>query len=132
VQADFVDAEIFADLCDASAASCFEENGQADADESFTYTAFFAESGLGRAEANLSTGDLPSAVRLIECWDDRLDRTSYQIERDGEMVETIENGFCAPPADHSAVELGLPTLSDLPPALRDVMSCAAENGLIGC
>jgi hypothetical protein len=132
VQADFLEAEIFADLCDASAASCFEENGLRDADESFTYAAFFVDRGLGRAEASLSNGDLPQAVRMIECWDDGLDRTFYQVENDGEVIETIQNGSCAPPTDRSAAELALPTLGDISPALRDVMSCAAENGLIGC
>jgi hypothetical protein len=30
------------------------------------------------------------------------------------------------------VDLGIPTLDDIDPALLLVMSCAAENGLIGC
>jgi hypothetical protein len=36
------------------------------------------------------------------------------------------------PADQSALDLGVPTLDDIDPALLDVMRCAAENGLIGC
>jgi hypothetical protein len=48
------------------------------------------------------------------------------------MMETLENGSCTAPADQSAVELGIPTLDDIDPELLGLMSCAAENGLIGC
>lgn len=132
---DFVDSQILADLCDSSAESCFENDAVRDADEQLEYDAFFVNRGLGRAEALVSAGDLSSPVRLIECWSPGLQRTSFQIGAgtSGEaMVETMENGSCAAPADQSASELGLPTLEDVDAALLDAMSCAAQRGLSAC
>ena len=71
-------------------------------------------------------------MHLVECWSPTLDRTSFQIETDGAMVETMENGGCAAPADQSPSELGLPDLGDIDPAMLKAMTCAAEQGLIGC
>jgi len=132
MRVDFVDSEVLADLCDGSAETCFEHDVVADSDERFDYSAFFVNRGLGRAEARLSQGDLDASVHLVECWSPTLDRTSFQIETDGAMVETMENGGCAAPADQSPSELGLPDLGDIDPAMLEAMSCAAEQGLIGC
>jgi hypothetical protein len=136
VRVDFVDSEVLADLCDASAESCFENDAVADADERLEYDAFFINRGLGRAEARVSAGDLSAPVRVIECWNPGLNRTSFQIGTDGanggEMVETMENGSCAAPADQSPSALGLPTLDGVEPALLEAMSCAAERGLSAC
>jgi len=132
VRVDFVDSEVLADLCDDSAETCFEHDVVRDSEERFDYNAFFVNRGLGRAEARLSEGDLSASVHLIECWSPTLDRTSFQIETDGAMVETMENGGCATPADQSPSELGLPELADIDPAMLNAMTCAAEHGLIGC
>jgi hypothetical protein len=132
MRVDFVDSEVLADLCDGSADTCFEHDLVADSEERFDYNAFFVNRGLGRAEARLSEGDLNASVHLVECWSPTLDRTSFQIETDGAMVETMENGGCASPADQSPSELGLPELSDIEPAMLRAMTCAAEHGLIGC
>jgi len=132
MRVDFVDSEVLADLCDDSAETCFEHDVVADSDERFDYSAFFVNRGLGRAEARLSEGDLDASVHLVECWSPTLDRTSFQIETDGAMVETMENGGCAAPADQSPSELGLPDLGDIDPAMLRAMTCAAEQGLIGC
>ena len=132
MRVDFVDSEVLADLCDGSAETCFEHDAVADSDERFDYNAYFVNRGLGRAEARLSDGDLNASVHLVECWSPTLDRTSFQIETDGAMVETMENGACAAPADQSASALGLPELGDVDPALLAAMTCAAEHGLIGC
>jgi hypothetical protein len=136
VRVDFVDSKILADLCDASAESCFENDALADADEQLDYDAFFVNRGQGRAEARLSAGDLSSPVRVIECWNPGLHRTSFQIGTDGAnggaMVETMENGSCAAPADQARSALGLPTLDDVDAVLLDAMSCAAERGLSAC
>jgi hypothetical protein len=129
---DFVDSQVLADLCDTSADSCFEHDRVSDAAERFDFDAFFIQRGLGRAEARLSEGDLNGPVRVIECWNAGLDRTSFQIGTDADMVETMENGSCAGPTARSASELGLPTLEDVDPAMLSAMSCAAERGLIGC
>ena len=129
---DFVDSEVLADLCDGSADSCFEHDAVSDAEERFDYDAFFIQRGAGRAEARLSEGDLNGPVRVIECWNTGLNRTSFQVGTDATMVETMENGSCVAPTDHSANELGLPTLEEVDPALLSAMSCAAERGLIGC
>jgi hypothetical protein len=48
------------------------------------------------------------------------------------MMETLENGSGAAPADQSAADRGIPTLDDIDPALLGLTRCAAENGLIGC
>jgi hypothetical protein len=48
------------------------------------------------------------------------------------MMETLENGSAAAPADQSAVDLGIPTLDGIDPTLLGLMRCAGENGLIGC
>ena len=132
MRVDFVDSDVLADLCDTSADTCFEHDVVADSDEHFDYNAYFVNRGLGRAEARLSEGDLEASVHLVECWSPTLDRTSFQIETDGAMVETMENGGCAAPTDQSPSELGLPELHDVDPALLRAMSCAAEHGLIGC
>lgn len=133
---DFVDSDIRADLCDASAESCFENDAVADADEQLEYDAFFINRGLGRAEARVSAGDLSSPVRVIECWNAGLHRTSFQIGTDGAnggaMVETMENASCAAPADQAPSALGLPTLDDVDSTLLDALSCAAERGLSAC
>jgi hypothetical protein len=136
VRVDFVDSQVVADLCDTSAESCFDADAVSDADEQLDYDAFFVNRGLGRAEARVSSGDLSSPVRLIECWNQGLVRTSFQIGTEGAsggaMVETMENGSCAAPADQSAEALGLPTLDDVDATLLDALSCAAERGLSGC
>lgn len=136
VRVDFVDSEVLADLCDTSAQSCFDNDAVSDADEQLEYDAFFVDSGLGRAEARVSSGDLSAPVRLVECWNPGLQRTSFQIGTEGasggNMVETMENGSCAAPADQSASALGLPTLDDVDATLLDAMSCAAERGLSAC
>jgi hypothetical protein len=132
MRVDFVDSQTFADLCEVSIETCFDDAAVAGSAERFDYSAFFVDQGRGRAEARLSGGDLGSSPRFVECWDPSLRRTSFQIETDGEMMEMVENGSCSAPADQSATELGLPTLADIDPALLEVMSCAAQNGLIGC
>lgn len=136
LRVDFVDSEVVADLCDTSPESCFDNDAVSDADEQLDYDAFFVNRGLGRAEARVSAGDLRSPVRLIECWSPGLQRTSLQVGTDdadgGTMVETMENGSCAAPADQTASALGLPTLQDVDSGLLDAMSCAAERGLSAC
>lgn len=129
---DFVDSELFADLCDGAPDSCFERDAIADADERFGFNAFFVNQGLGRAEARLSEGDLTESVNMVECWGADLRQSSFSVRVPGDMVETVSNGSCEAPADQSATALGLPTLGDIDPALLEAMSCAAENGLIGC
>jgi hypothetical protein len=129
---DFVDSEVFADLCDGAPDSCFERDRVADAPERFGFNAFFVNHGLGRAEARLSAGDLAQPVNVVECWSADFRQSSFSVGVPGDMVETISNGSCATPADQSATELGLPTLGDIDPALLEAMSCAAENGSIGC
>jgi hypothetical protein len=134
---DFVDSDVRANLCGTDVESCFAGAPPASPGaERFEYNAFFVNRGAGRAEARLSEGDLDRSARFVECWNPGLRRSSFQVEgtgvNAGMMMETLENGGCAAPADQSAVEIGIPTLDDIDPALLGVMSCAAENGLIGC
>jgi hypothetical protein len=134
---DFVDSDVLANICAEDVASCFGDTPTASPSaERFEYNAFFVNRGVGRAEARLSQGDLEQSARFVECWNPGLRRTSFQVEGTGAnvgiMMETLENGTCAAPADQSALDLGIPTLDDIDPALLGVMSCAAENGLIGC
>ncbi len=130
---DFVDSDVLANICATSTDSCFASPATPSAQiERFEYDAFFVDRGLGRAEVRLSEGDLAQAARFVECWSPSLERTSFQVEESGSMVETLENGSCTAPADQSASELGIPSLDDIDPELLGVMSCAAENGVIGC
>lgn len=134
---DFLDTALLANICDTEVESCFADAPPATSSaERFEYSAFFVNRGLGRAEVQLSEGDLGRSAHFVECWNPGLRRTSFQVEGTGEnagmMMETLENGSCAAPADQSMLDLGIPTLDDIDPALLLVMSCAAENGLIGC
>jgi hypothetical protein len=130
---DFVDSDVLANLCGQSPASCFSSPAAPSAEiERFEYGAYFVDRGLGRAEVRLSEGDLAEPAQFVECWSPSLERTSFQVETGGAMVETLENGSCTAPADQSAAELGLPTLDDIDRSLLGLMSCAAENGAIGC
>jgi hypothetical protein len=137
LQLDFVDSDVLANICATDVESCFADAPPASPSaERFEYNAFFVNRGVGRAEARLSEGDLDRSARFVECWNPGLRRTSFQVEgagaNAGTMMETLENGSCAAPADQSALDLGIPTLDDIDPALLGLMSCAAENGLIGC
>jgi hypothetical protein len=130
---DFVDSDIFANVCGDSTESCFGSAATPSPEiERFEYGAYFVNRGLGRAEVHLSEGDLTAPAHFVECWNPALTRTSFQVETSGAMVETLENGSCSAPADQSAAELGLPTLDDIDRGLLSLMSCAAENGAIGC
>ena len=129
---DFLDSDVLANICADSVASCFGATPPPSAIERFEYNAFFVNGGVGRAEARLSEGDLNETAHFVECWSAGLARTSFQIEESGAMVETLENGSCTAPADQSAPDLGVPTLDDVDRTLLGLMSCAAENGQIGC
>jgi hypothetical protein len=129
---DFLDSDVLANICAGSVDSCFGASPPSPAIERFEYDAFFVNGGVGRAEARLSEGDLTGNAHFVECWSAGLVRTSFQIEESGAMVETLENGSCTAPADQSASDLGVPTLDDVDRTLLGLMSCAAENGQIGC
>lgn len=130
---DFVDSDVLANVCGASTDSCFTSTAAPSAEiERFEYGAYFINRGSGRAEVWLSEGDLSADAHFVECWSPALERTSFQVEASGAMVETLENGSCTAPTDQPAAELGLPTLEDIDRGLLGLMSCAAENGAIGC
>jgi hypothetical protein len=130
---DFVDSDVLANLCGASTDSCFSSSAEPSTQtERFEYGAYFVNRGLGRAEVRLSEGDLAEPAVFVECWSPSLEQTSFQVETSDGMVETLENGSCSAPADQPAAELGLPTLDDIDRGLLGLMSCAAENGAIGC
>lgn len=127
---DFFDSEISADLCDATADSCFENDSAADAPESLEFLAVFLNGGLGRAEATVREGDLSAPVSLIECWDSSFDRTFIQLESDGSTV--LQNGQCAAPMDQSMSSLGLPSLSAIDTDLLSALDCVAQHGIDSC
>lgn len=130
---DFVESDVLTNVCAADTGSCFGSAAAASSEiERFEYGAYFVDRGLGRAEVQLSEGDLPAPTRFVECWSSALARTSFQVEASGAMVETLENGSCTAPTDQSAAELGLPALDDIDRGLLSLMSCAAELGAIGC
>lgn len=127
---DFFDSAISADLCDATADSCFENDSTADAAESLDFLAVFVDGGLGRAEATVRDGDLAAPVSLVECWDARFDRTFIELESDGSQV--LSNGACAAPMDQSMSSLGLPSLSTIDTDLLSALNCLALHDIDSC
>jgi hypothetical protein len=127
---DFFDSAISADLCDATADSCFENDSNADAPESLDFLAVFVDGGVGRAEATVRDGDLDAPVSLIECWDAGFARTFIHLESDGS--EVIDDGACAAPMDQSMSSLGLPNLSTIDTDLLAALDCVAQHGVDSC
>ncbi len=124
---DFVDWSLQADLCDEGTDACFEDKSDTDnASETLDFRAAFLNRGTGRAEAQVSGGDLTQAVDVAECWDEDIDRTHIELTVDGEPIAT--EGECEAPFAETIAELGVPTLDDVDPALLARMSCVAESG----
>jgi hypothetical protein len=127
---DFFDSAISADLCDATADSCFENDSNADAPESLDFLAVFVDGGVGRAEATVRDGDLDAPVSLVECWDAGFDRTFIRLESGGS--EVMSAGACAAPMDQSMSSLGLPSLSTIDTDLLSALDCVAQHGVDSC
>jgi hypothetical protein len=133
---DVVEAEVRADICDASSntsgrptQACFDDDSVADLDETFGFVSLFINRGAGRAEATVTGGDVMADVRVEECWDASIDQTFLHVVSGSSSVET---GACPAPTDQPIATLGLPSLATLDPALVETMSCAAEHGVAGC
>ncbi len=92
------------------------------------HLAFFND-GKGRAEANLSGGDLSTSNDVIECWD-ALFEQDYLFFNGVDLVGSVS--ACSPVFDHSLTDLDIPAIGDIDADDRADMICVAENGLEGC
>ncbi len=126
---DFLDWQLTGDLCDTDPDSCFDNNVVADQDEAFRLMTVFVDKGIGRAEVNVSGGDLASDVAAVECWDANLDRTFVSISADG--VVLASEGQCEGVLGSTLGELGVPSVDDIDPELLAALTCVADQGLDG-
>jgi hypothetical protein len=129
VVVDFLDWQLTGELCNADPETCFETPGGA-ATETLQLRAAFVDRGMGRAEAQITGGDLSQTVSVVECWDDDIDRTHMSVSTD--EVVAGEIGTCVAPFDATLAALGVPTIDDLDDEMLEDMDCAATNGLEGC
>jgi hypothetical protein len=148
---DFLHAEIEQNLCDESPESCFgavpgNSLGASDRlgsslsgaalssshPERLVFGEFFVDNGSGRADVSLSGGDLSDELQLTECWNAALTRTSYRLTTTEGAQQMMPDATCPGRAALSFEELGLPTPEDVPEWLAKELSCAAENGAVGC
>jgi hypothetical protein len=123
---DFVDWDLTANLCNADAASCFEQPDPG-ASEALRLRAAFLNRGQGRAEAAISQGDLSGTVTAVECWDETIDRTAVVVSSDDVLL--LEDGACTGGFEQSLTELGVPSLADVDPEVLAALDCVASNGV---
>jgi hypothetical protein len=128
---DFLHSEIDSDLCGSSPTSCFGSQPQPGHPERFQFGEFVVDNGSGRAEVQLSGGDLSSEVGMTECWNASLTRTSYLLRTDESAVQMMPSATCAGRAAQSSEELGLPTTDDVEPWLLSALGCAVDTNCAG-
>jgi hypothetical protein len=128
---DFLQSEIDSDLCGADPSSCFSAAWAQGHAERFVFGEFVLDSGLGRADAKLSGGDLASQVAMTECWNASRVRTSYELTTDGGTLQMMPSPSCPGRAAQSSEELGLPTADDVQPWLLNALGCAVESNCSG-
>jgi hypothetical protein len=128
-QFDFLDWQLTGDLCDTDPDSCFDNNVVADQEEQFRLMTIFVDKGIGRAEVNVSGGDLASDVAAVECWDANLDRTFVSISADGAVLAS--EGQCEGVLGSTLSELGMPTIDDIDAELMAALTCVADQGVDG-
>jgi len=124
---DFLHSEIDSDLCGSNPTSCFGREPRQGHAERFVFGEFVVDSGSGRAEVVLSGGDLSTEVRMTECWNAALTRTSYLLRTSDSAVQMMPSATCAGRAAQSSEELGLPTADDVPPWLLYTLGCAVDD-----
>ena len=96
--------------------------------------AFFNE-GTGRAEASASGGDLAmnQSASAVECWNAALDETflSFTVTTDGTSETPVTEGVSADCGvfQKTLAELGVPSLSNVDPALMTALTDVATNGV---
>jgi hypothetical protein len=128
-QFDFLDWKLTGDLCDSDPDSCFDNNVVADQDEDFRLRTVLIDKGIGRAEVEVSGGDLTVDVSAVECWDQNLDRTYLSFSVDQAVIAS--DGQCAATLDSTLTELGVPSISDIDANLMAALTCVADNGIDG-
>ncbi|MEN9579560.1 MAG: hypothetical protein RJA70_2569, partial [Pseudomonadota bacterium] len=126
----FLNWELEADLCDTGAETCFEKNTPDANPEFLELRAAFVNKRVGRAEATVSGGDLTSSVRVVECWDEAIDRTYASVSEGDQLL--IEEGACAAPFEQDLADLGVPGLQDVDAEMLAKMDCVATNGVGAC
>ncbi len=126
---DFLDLEYQEDLQGTSSS----------AEEDFGMRLAFYNSGVGRAEADVTGGDLPTDIpgyilESAECWDAALARTYYDViavpedpaSEQPEYVVQMEGA-----AENCALESldSIPSLDDLDPTFLQALDDLASNGV---
>lgn len=130
----FTNEGISVDFLDWEAAFDVSEPADGVAENVGVRMAFLNE-GTGRAEADASGGSLADneSVQLVECWDAAIDQSYLQIQRqvDGAPAETVELGAAEDCAlfQPTLSELGVPSLDDVDPELRNALQQVAETGV---
>lgn len=127
---DFVDFVAEADLCDDSEDACFDNDMKEDEAEQLSISSAFLNQGIGRAQADVSGGDLPVSLQVVECWDEMLDQSFVSIATNDSVI--AEDGECSEPFDKTLAEIGVPTLADVDEQLLDALDCVATNGAEAC
>lgn len=90
----------------------------------------FIEGGAGRAEANVSGGDLGTdEVDAIECWDDSAMRTYLSFALPAGSFELGEVTDCGPVFQSTLAELGIPSLASLDQGDLAALECVASYGV---
>jgi hypothetical protein len=128
-QFDVLDWKLAGDLCDSDPDSCFDNNVVADQDEDFRLRTLFIDKGIGRAEVEVSGGDLTSDVSAVECWDQDLDRTFLSFSADQSVIAS--QGQCTGALKSTLTELGVPSIDDIDADLMAALTCVADNGIAG-
>jgi hypothetical protein len=126
-QFDFLDWKLAGDLCDTDPDSCFDNNVVADQDEAFRLRTVFVDKGVGRAEVEVTGGDLTTDVSAVECWDQNLDRTYLSFSAGPSVIAS--EGQCAGKLASTLTELGVPSIGDVDAKLMAALTCLAQNGM---
>lgn len=125
----FFDWQLSADVCDADL-SCFDEDTVADQIELTGVQLAFIEGSAGRAEVNVSGGDLGAdEVDAIECWDGDAMRTYLSFEFPGASIELGDVTDCGPVFQSTLAELGVPSLDSIDAEDLAALECVASYGV---
>ncbi len=131
----FLDWKQTSDLCDAAALDgtheCFDDKVAVDAAENMRIRLAFLNAGAGRAEVNVTGGDLgENSVTATECWSKEVEATYLTISAPGPETLTFgSESQCGLIFTQSLDELDIPSIDDLPADDLAKMIKVAEDGL---
>jgi len=91
----------------------------------------FLNEGTGRAEATAKNGDLGAdTANVIECWDKALAETFVSLETTSSGTPTTEGDAAACGLFQTPLkDLGIPSLTDVDPALMAALDEVGKNGI---